>query len=64
MPLPIPDVQNEAEVREYFARLERDYPELIEAMNVMNISYRQYLEALLALSAQTSLSTGSALLML
>jgi len=58
------DASNEAEVREYFARLEEDYPQLIEAMKVMNISYQQYLEAVLSLSRQQSLSTSSARLTL
>ncbi len=58
------DTSNEAEVREYFARLEREYPQVIEAMKVMNISYQQYLEAVLALSRQPSLSTSSARLTL
>lgn len=60
MPEPNLEVHNEGEVREYFARLEREYPQLIEAMKVMNISYQQYLTALLALTRQQSFSTGSA----
>jgi len=64
MQFPLLDVANEAEVREYFARLEKDYPQLIEAMKVMNISYQQYLAALLALNRQASFSTSSARLTL
>ena len=56
----ITDVRNEEELRAYFARLERDYPELVEAMRVMNISYQQYLAALQALHQQSSISTSSA----
>ncbi|MHB8656275.1 MAG: hypothetical protein ACYDA9_20655 [Terriglobia bacterium] len=59
MPAPNLDVHNEPEVREYFARLEKEYPQLIEAMKVMNISYQQYLAALSALNGQQSFSTSS-----
>lgn len=59
MPSPNLDVHNEREVREYFARLEKEYPQLIEAMKVMNISYHQYLAALTALNRQQSFSTSS-----
>jgi len=52
MPGPDLEIRNEREVRGYFDRLERDYPQLIEAMKVMNISYQQYLAALLALTRQ------------
>jgi hypothetical protein len=66
MPDPIPtiDVSNEDQVRDYFARLEREYPELIEAMKVMNISYPQYLAAMRAMTPQSSVSTSSAQLTL
>jgi len=60
MLFPVVDINNEADVREYFARLEKDYPQLTAAMNVMNISYQQYLQALFGLSRQTSFSTSSA----
>lgn len=64
MPFAAIDTSNEVEVREYFARLEKEYPQLIEAMKAMNISYQQYLEAVLALSRQPSFSTSSARLTL
>ncbi len=53
------DLRNEKQVRAYFARLERDYPQLIEAMRVMNISYPQYLAALRAINQHCSVSTSS-----
>jgi hypothetical protein len=53
------DVTNEGQVREYFERLQRDYPQIFEAMQVMNISYRQYLVALQALNQRSSVSTSS-----
>jgi len=58
--LQVLDVRNEAEVREYFARLEKEYPQLIEAMRVLNISYQQYLAALSTLNRQASFSTSTA----
>jgi len=58
------DLRNEEQVRAYFADLERDYPQLIEAMRVMNISYQQYLVAMRAMSQQSSISTSSAQLTL
>ncbi len=61
---PLVDLHNEQEVHAFFARLEREYPQLIEAMRVMNISYQQYLAALRALDQRTSFSTGSSQLML
>lgn len=53
------DIRNEEQLRAYFARLEKEYPQLIEAMKVMNISYQQYLTALQALNQRSSFSTGS-----
>jgi len=53
------DPHNEAELRAYFERLERDYPQLIEAMRVLNISYQQYLASLQALNQRASFSTSS-----
>jgi predicted patatin/cPLA2 family phospholipase len=57
--VPSVDVRSEQEVRAYFEQLEREYPQLIEAMRVMNISYQQYLAALRALQQQSSFSTSS-----
>jgi len=57
--IPQIDPRNEEQVRAYFARLEREYPELIEAMKVMNISYQQYLTAIKAMNQQSSISTSS-----
>jgi hypothetical protein len=58
------DLRNEEQVRVYFARLERDHPQLVEAMKVMNISYQQYLAAMRAMNQQSSISTSSAQLTL
>ena len=57
--IPPVNVENEEELKAYFARLEREYPQLIEAMKVMNVSYRQYLTALQLLQQQPTFSTGS-----
>jgi hypothetical protein len=51
------DPHNAEEVRRYFTALEREYPQIIEAMRVMNISYPQYLAALQALYQTSSCST-------
>ncbi len=59
---PVLDIRNEEEVRQYFAQLEAEYPQLIEAMKVMNISYQQYLNALEAMNQPSSVSTSSAAL--
>lgn len=56
---PIADLRDEDQVRAYFGRLEREYPQLIEAMKVMNISYQQYLAALHALNQRASFSSSS-----
>lgn len=56
---PILDIRNEEEVRAYFAGLEAEYPQLTEALKVMNMSYRQYLLALQAMSQPSSISTSS-----
>lgn len=53
------DVKNEDELRAYFERLQQDYPQVYEAMRVMNISYRQYLTALQSLNQRSSISTNS-----
>ncbi len=58
-PQPV-DPRNEAELRAYFERLERGYPQLIEAMRVLNISYQKYLAGLQALNQRSSFSTSSA----
>ena len=52
------DPDNAEEVREYFAKFEQDYPQVIEAMKVMNISYRQYLMAIRSLAPHSSFSTS------
>jgi len=43
----------------FFAWLEREYPQLIEAMKVLNMSYSQYFAALQALNQRSSISTSS-----
>jgi hypothetical protein len=62
--VPRVDLRDEEQVRAYFARVERDYPQLIEAMKVMNISYQEYLAAMRAMSQRSSISTSSAKLTL
>jgi len=58
--VPFPsDIRNEEELRAYFALLEREYPQLIEAMRVMNMSYQQYLAVFQALNQRSSVSTSS-----
>ena len=57
---PIVDLRDEESLRLYFARLESQYPEMIEALRVMNISYQEYLAAILAMNQQSSFSTASA----
>ena len=52
------DVTNEDQVRAYFERLQREYPQVFEAMKIMNISYRQYLAALQTLNQRSSVSTN------
>lgn len=61
---PSVDLHSEEEVRAYFAYLERECPQLVEAMRVLNISYQQYLVAVRALNQQSSFSTSSTQLML
>lgn len=56
---PTLNLNDENEVRAYFTRLEQEYPQLIEAMKVMNISYQQYLAALQALTRRASFSSSS-----
>ena len=53
------DLQNPDQVKEYFAALERHYPEIVEAIKVMGISYEQYLITLQSMSQQASYSTSS-----
>lgn len=55
---PLVDVSNEDELRAYFERLQKDYPQVYEAMRVMNISYRQYLAVLQSLNQRSSISTN------
>ena len=52
------DLKNEEELRAYFERLQEDYPQVYEAMRVMNISYRQYLAVLQSLNQRSSISTN------
>ncbi len=56
---PVVDGHSEEEVRAYFSRLEREYPQLVEALKVMNISYQQYLAALHAMSQRSSFSSNT-----
>lgn len=56
---PTPDLRNPESVREYFRQLEEQCPEVIEALRVLNVSYAQYLAALLAMNQQSSFTTSS-----
>lgn len=58
-PLPTPDPRNEQQVKEFFARLEALYPDVVRAMKVLNISYRDYLAMLQASKQAPSISTSS-----
>jgi hypothetical protein len=60
-PLPIEnvDVRDAEQVTEYFAALERDYPQIVEAIRVMGISYDQYLIALQSMTQQSSFSSST-----
>lgn len=58
---PIVDPRNEQQGRDYFARLERAYPQIIEAMKVLNIPYQQYLATMQALQQRSFFSTSSTL---
>jgi hypothetical protein len=60
MTLPTPDIRDEESIRLYFERLESEYPEMIRTLRVMNISYQEYLAAILAMNQQSSHSTASA----
>lgn len=53
------DLTNQAEVEGYFARLRGQYPELVEAIEVMGIPYQQYLVALRFMSQPRTVSTTS-----
>jgi hypothetical protein len=53
------DIGNADQVNEYFAVLERDFPQIVEAVKVMGISYQQYLIAMRSLTQQSSFSTSS-----
>ena len=65
MTSPMPSTsRNEQELREFFARLEKEYPNLIEAMKVLNVSYQQYLALLEAATQPGTVSGNSARLML
>jgi hypothetical protein len=59
LPTQFVDVSNEDELRAYFQRLQEAYPQVYEAMQVMNISYRQYLAVLQSLNQRSSISTNS-----
>jgi hypothetical protein len=52
------DLHDAQQVKDYFASLERNYPQVIEAMKVMGISYQQYLTAMRSLSAHSSFSSN------
>jgi short-subunit dehydrogenase involved in D-alanine esterification of teichoic acids len=52
------DLHDAQQVKEYFASLERNYPQVIEAIKVMGISYQQYLTAMRSLSPHSSFSSN------
>lgn len=58
-PLSNVDLCNPAEVEQYFARLERQYPELVNAIKVIGIPYQQYLMTMRFLNQQPSVSSTS-----
>lgn len=52
-----PEIQKTQEhLQEVFAAFERDHPEVVEAMGVMNISFPEYLQALASLKEVPSTS--------
>jgi len=52
------DLHDAQQVEDYFARLERDYPQVVEAMKIMGISYQQYVIAMRSLSPHSSFSSN------
>lgn len=56
---PTIDLRNAEQVKEYFAHLEREHPQIIEAIKVMGISYQQYLTAMQSLTQRSSFSSSS-----
>src|SRR5579863_5947172 len=52
------DLHDSEQVKDYFACLERNYPQVLEAMRVMGISYQQYLTAMRSLSPHSSFSSN------
>jgi hypothetical protein len=52
------DLHDAQQVKDYFACLERNYPQVVEAMKVMGISYQQYVTAMRALSPHSSFSSN------
>jgi short-subunit dehydrogenase involved in D-alanine esterification of teichoic acids len=59
MPAPTIDLRNTEEVERYFAFLNEQYPDLVEAINVMGIPYQHYLATLRMMPQQTTISTTS-----
>ena len=55
----ITDIRDERQLSAYFTKLAEEFPEIVEALRVMNISYRDYLAALQALNRQSSVTTSS-----
>lgn len=53
------DVRNAEQVSAYFTTLERNYPEIVEAIRIMGISYEQYLIALQSMTQQSSFSSST-----
>lgn len=52
------DLHDRQQVEEFFARLEQDYPQIIEAMKATGVSYQQYLTAMQSLSPRSSFSSN------
>jgi hypothetical protein len=53
------DLRNKQEVDEYFAYLNREFPQIVEAIEVMGVPLQNYLLALQAIHQQASTSTTS-----
>lgn len=57
-------IRSEQEIRQLFSRMEQEYPELVQAMQVLNVSYNQYLAMLEAATQPTTVTGNSATLAL
>ena len=51
---------SEQAINELFARMETEYPEIVSAMRVLNVSYGQYIAMLEAATQPTTVTSNSA----